>query len=62
MWICWIALEVHDQNNNYSADRKKDETAGGLFFKCRSEIAANDDDSQKPDLFPWPDFLMRLDF
>jgi hypothetical protein len=27
-----IALEVHDKNNNYSADRKNDETAGSHFF------------------------------
>jgi hypothetical protein len=28
-----MALEVHDQNNNYSADRKNDGPARGLFFK-----------------------------
>ena len=27
-----IGLEVHDKHNNYSADRKNDETAGGHFF------------------------------
>ena len=27
-----IGLEAHDKNNNYSADRKNDETACGHFF------------------------------
>jgi len=27
-----IVSEVHDKNNNYSADRKNDETTGGHFF------------------------------
>jgi hypothetical protein len=35
-----IGSEVHDKNNNYSADRKNDETACGHFF-CMSADDAN---------------------
>jgi|GEM_PF-3791521 len=36
-----MTLEVHDQNNNYSADRKKDGSVRGHFFTMM--VAANFD-------------------
>ena len=36
--VVGIGFEVNDKNNNYSANRKNDETAYGLFFSYECKV------------------------